>query len=88
MPFLPNFFTVNLIPLSGFGAIQRCATRAYANGSIIRLRQLVPEGLNSVKTDMIKKFLEHAGITNVHTGRDYKERLLKKQSNITSDISV
>ena len=31
-------------------------TRAYANGSIVRLRKLVPEGLDSVTTDMIKKF--------------------------------
>ena len=38
---------------------------------IICLRQLVPEGLNSATTDMIKKFLEHAGITNVHTGREH-----------------
>ena len=53
-------------------------TTAYANGSIIRLRQLVPEGLNSVTTDMIKKFLEHAGITNVHAGRDYREGCREK----------
>ena len=31
-------------------------TRAYANGSIVRLRWLVPEGLDNVTTDMIKKF--------------------------------
>ena len=34
-------------------------TRAYANGSIVRLRRLVPEGLDSVTTDLIKKFLGH-----------------------------
>ena len=31
-------------------------TRAYANGSIVRLRKLVPEGLDSASTEMIKKF--------------------------------
>ena len=31
-------------------------TRAYANGSIVCLRKLVPEGLDSVTTEQIKKF--------------------------------
>lgn len=31
-------------------------TQAYASGSIVRLRKLVPEGLDSVSTEMMKKF--------------------------------
>ncbi len=39
-------------------------TRAYANGSIVRLRKLVPEGLDSCTMDMIKNFFR--------TCRDYE----------------
>ena len=39
-------------------------TRKYANRSIVRLRQLVPKGLNSVSRDMIQKFFR--------TCRDYE----------------
>ena len=38
-------------------------TRAYANGSITRLRKIVPEGLDSCNPDLIKKFFR--------TCRDY-----------------
>ena len=43
-------------------AIERCwchakkHTRAYANGSITRLRTIVPEGLNTCKPELISKF--------------------------------
>ena len=42
--------------------IERCwcqakrHTRAYANGSIVRLRKIVPEGLETVTMDMINRF--------------------------------
>ena len=31
-------------------------TRQYANGTITKLRQIVPEGLQTVTSEMIKKF--------------------------------
>ena len=39
-------------------------TRAYANGSIVRPREIVPKGLDSVSTEMIQKFFR--------TCRDYE----------------
>ena len=42
--------------MSLYGARQKKHTRAYANGSIVRLRKIVPEGLDSVKTELIKKY--------------------------------
>ena len=53
--YLPNFHC-------GLNPIERCwcqakqHTRAYANGSIVRLRKIVPKGLETVSMDMIKKF--------------------------------
>ncbi len=32
-------------------------TRAYATGSIVRLRKIVPEGLDSCTPELIKKFM-------------------------------
>jgi len=43
-------------------AIERCwchakkHCRAYANGSIVRLRKIVPEGLDTCTTELIRKF--------------------------------
>ena len=39
-------------------------TRPYANGTIIRLRKIVPEGLEKCTSDMIRKFFR--------TCRDYE----------------
>ena len=44
-------------------------TRAYADGTITKLRKIVPEGLNSVTLEQIKKFFQ--------TCRDY-ERAYKE----------
>lgn len=63
MPFYPKFHC-ELSPIERVWCHSKKHTRAYANGSIIRLRQLVPEGLNSVTTDMIQKFFR--------TCRDYE----------------
>ena len=55
-------------------------TRAYADGTITRLRKIVPEGLNSVTQDQIKKYFatcreyERAYREGV-TGRDVEERV-------------
>ena len=54
--------TVNLMPVNDVGATPK-NTRAYANGSITRLRKIVPEGLDSCNPDLIKKFFR--------TCRDY-----------------
>lgn len=52
-------------------------TRAYADGTITKLRKIVPEGLDSVTLDQIKKYFttcrhyDRAG----GTGRDVEERV-------------
>ena len=61
--FYPKFHC-ELSPIERVWCHSKKHTRAYANGSIIRLRQLVPKGLNSVTTEMIKKFFR--------TCRDYE----------------
>ena len=61
--FYPKFHC-ELSPIERVWCHSKKHTRAYANGSIIRLRQLVPEGLNSVTTERIKKFFR--------TCRDYE----------------
>ena len=53
-------------------------TRAYANGSIVRLRKLVPDGLNNVTTDQIKKFFRlcrdyERAYREGHTGKDVEQ---------------
>ncbi len=53
---LPKNFT-ELNPIERVWCHSKKHTRAYANGSIVRLRKLVPEGLDSCTTDMIKKIL-------------------------------
>ena len=55
-------------------------TRAYANGSIVRLRNLVPDGLNSVTTEQIKNFFRlcrdyERAYREGHTGKDVEETI-------------
>lgn len=55
-------------------------TRAYANGSIVRLRTLVPEGLDSVQTELIKKFFRKCrdyekAYREGHTGKAIEQRV-------------
>ena len=56
--------TVSLAPLKECCCQSKQHTRAYAHGTITRLRKIVPEGLDSVSTDMIRKFFR--------TCRDYE----------------
>ena len=51
--FYPKFHC-ELSPIERVWCHSKKHIRAYANDSIIHLRQLVPEGLNSVTTEMIK----------------------------------
>ena len=53
--FYPKYHC-ELSPIELVWCIAKKYTRAYANGSIVRLRKLVPEGLDSVTTEQIKKF--------------------------------
>ena len=53
-------------------------TREHANGSIVRLRQIVPEGLDSVTLEQIKNTSELVVITRERigvTGREVEERI-------------
>ena len=50
--------------MSVFRFYSKKHTRAYADGTITRLRKIVPEGLECVTTQMIKKFFR--------TCRDYE----------------
>ena len=49
-------------------------TRAYTNGSIVRLHRLVSEGFDNVTTDMIKKFFR----TCREYEKAYREGLSRK----------
>ena len=67
-------------------------TRAYANGSIVRLRKLVPEGLDSLTTEQIKKFFRLCrDYQCVHieglTGKGVEERIkvYKSHRRVTVD---
>ena len=71
--FYPKFHC-ELSPIERVWCHSKKHTRAYANGSIIRLRQLVPEGLNSVTTERIKKFFR----TCRDYERAYREGLQRK----------
>lgn len=53
--FLPKFHC-ELNPIERCWCQAKKHTRAYANGSIVRLRKIVREGLETVTMDMIKKF--------------------------------
>ena len=55
-------------------------TRAYANGSIVRLRKLVPEGLDNVTVELIKKFFRlcrdyECAYREGHTGKAVEQRI-------------
>ena len=55
-------------------------TRAYANGSIVRLRTLVPEGLDGVQTELIKKYFRlcrdyEKAYREGHTGKAVEQRV-------------
>ncbi len=64
--FYPKFHC-ELNPIECVWCHSKKHTRAYANGSIVCLRKLVPEGLDSCTTDMIKIFFR--------TCRDYEKNL-------------
>ena len=53
--FYPKFHC-ELSPIELVWCHSKKHTRAYADGTITRLRKIVPEGLDSVSTDLIKKF--------------------------------
>ena len=48
-------FIVNLMRLNSAGAMKRKHTRQYANGSIVRLRKIAPEAMNTSTPDLIYK---------------------------------
>ncbi len=58
-------FHCELSPIERVWCHSKKHTRAYANGFIVRLRKIVPEGLDSVSTETIKKFFR--------TCRDYEK---------------
>ena len=62
-PFYPKFHC-ELSAIERVWCHSKKHTRAYANGSIIRLREIVPKGLDRVSTEMIQKFFR--------TCRDYE----------------
>ena len=62
--FYPKFHC-ELSPIERVWCQSKKHTRAYADGTITRLRRIVPEGLVSVTTDQIKKFFR--------TCRDYEK---------------
>ncbi len=63
-------FHCELSPIERVWCHSKKHTCAYANGSIVRLHKIVPEGLDSVSTEMIKNSLEHVGTTKRRTYRE------------------
>ena len=61
--FYPKFYC-ELSPIERVWCQAKKHTRAYADGTITRLRKVVPEGLDSVTIDQMKKFFK--------TCRDYE----------------
>ena len=59
--FLPRFHC-ELNPIERCWCHAKKFTRAHCNGSIIRLRKIVPEGLATVNKDLIARFLRSTGI--------------------------
>ena len=63
-------------------------TRAYPNGSTVRLREIVPKGLDSVSTEMIQKFFrtckdyEHAYREGL-IGKAVEDRVKVYKSQVT-----
>ena len=58
------YFHCELSPVERVWCKLKKHTRAYADGTITKLRKIVPEGLNSVTLEQIKKFFQ--------TCRDYE----------------
>ncbi len=61
--YLPKFHC-ELNPIERCWCQAKKYTRAYSNGSIVRLRKIVPEGMETATKDMIKKFFQKS--------KDYK----------------
>ena len=68
-------------------------TRAYANGSIVRLRTMVPEGLDGVTTEQIKKFFrlcrqyEHI-YREGYLGKEVEQQIKKYKSHRRVSINA
>ena len=78
--FYPKFYC-ELSPIKCVWCQAKKHTRAYADGTITRLRKIVPEGLDSITVEQIKMFKQvhihdhmlptPARITAVHVGNQY-----------------
>lgn len=73
-------FHCELNPIERVWCQSKKYTRAYADGTITKLRKIVPEGLNSVTYDQIKKFFYtcrqyERAYREGGTGRDVEERV-------------
>ena len=84
-------FHCELSPIERVWCQSKKYTQKYANGTIVRLRCIVPEGLDSVSTELIKKYFrtcrdyERAYREGV-TGRDVeaKVKLYKSHRRVTT----
>ena len=77
--FYPKFHC-ELSPIEHVWCQARKPTRAYADGTIIRLRTIVPEGLDSVRVEQIKMFFrtcqDYKRVYRVGgTGREVEQRV-------------
>ena len=77
--FIPRFHC-ELNPIERCWCHAKKYTRAHANGSIVRLRRIIPEGLASVTTDMIARFFL--------TCRDYERAYREGHSCNSVDMAV
>ena len=77
--FYPKF-NCELSPIECVWCHSKKHTRAYADGTITRLRRIVPEGLDTVTVEQIKKFFKtcrdyEAAYREGGTGREIEERV-------------
>lgn len=82
--FLPKFHC-EMNPIERCWCHAKKHTRALANGSIVRLRKTVPEGLESVSLEMIQKFFSTARAFELCyrqgcTAKDVDQKVKKYQS--------
>ncbi len=71
-----SVITLDFLPFYATCITLKYYTRAYANGSIVRLRKIAPEELETATKDMIKVvFFKRAMTTKQHKGRDIQQRM-------------
>lgn len=68
-----SYLSFTVSSLSMYGVTEKKQTHAYADGTITRPWQIIPEEPDSVTTDMIKSSSGPVEIMRRHTGKEEQE---------------